>query len=113
GLKALTLANSQQNSLLRLAQEGISVYSPHTAVDAASGGLGDWLAEVVTGKPGSAGKTPAPIGGDSTHEISVIKSVNDAPAGFEEAGHGRVVRFNKPQPLGTLISRITSGLGVD
>lgn len=39
--------------------------------------------------------------------------MNDAPAGFEEAGHGRVVRFNKPQPLGTLISRITSGLGVD
>ncbi|EGD93463.1 NGG1p interacting factor 3 [Trichophyton tonsurans CBS 112818] len=34
GLKSLTLANSQQQSLLRLAQEGISVYSPHTAVDA-------------------------------------------------------------------------------
>ena len=26
------------------------VYSPHTAVDAASGGLGDWLADIVTGK---------------------------------------------------------------
>ena len=25
------------------------VYSPHTAVDAAPGGLGDWLADIVTG----------------------------------------------------------------
>jgi putative NIF3 family GTP cyclohydrolase 1 type 2 len=47
-LKALTLANSQQSSLLKLAQEGISVYCPHTAVDAAPGGLNDWLADVVT-----------------------------------------------------------------
>lgn len=25
------------------------MYSPHTAVDAAPGGLGDWLADIVTG----------------------------------------------------------------
>ncbi|KAF2796535.1 NGG1p interacting factor 3 [Melanomma pulvis-pyrius CBS 109.77] len=49
GLKSLTLANSQQHTLLRLASHGISVYSPHTAVDAAPGGLGDWLADIVTG----------------------------------------------------------------
>lgn len=45
----MTLADSQQQSLLRLALEGISVYSPHTAVDAVPGGLGDWLADIVTG----------------------------------------------------------------
>ncbi|KAI9707193.1 MAG: hypothetical protein M1836_000153 [Candelina mexicana] len=49
GLKSLTLADTQQQSLLRLAQEGISVYCPHTAVDAVPGGLGDWLADIVTG----------------------------------------------------------------
>lgn len=48
GLKSLTFANSQQQTLLRLASHGISVYSPHTAVDAAPGGLGDWLADIVT-----------------------------------------------------------------
>jgi putative NIF3 family GTP cyclohydrolase 1 type 2 len=48
-LKSLTLANTQQQTLLRLASHGISVYSPHTAVDAAPGGLGDWLADIVTG----------------------------------------------------------------
>jgi len=52
-LKSLTLENTQQNSLLRLAQEGISVYSPHTAVDAVPGGLNDWLADLVTGNPNS------------------------------------------------------------
>ena len=49
GFKSLTLAHTQQQSLLRLALEGISVYSPHTAVDAVPGGLGDWLADIVTG----------------------------------------------------------------
>lgn len=49
GLKSLTFANSQQQTLLRLASHGISVYSPHTAVDSAPGGLGDWLADIVTG----------------------------------------------------------------
>jgi dinuclear metal center YbgI/SA1388 family protein len=49
GLKALTLANSQQQSLLRLASHGISVYSPHTALDSAPGGINDWLADIVTG----------------------------------------------------------------
>ncbi|KAH7390604.1 NGG1p interacting factor 3 [Pyrenochaeta sp. MPI-SDFR-AT-0127] len=49
GLKSLTFANTQQQTLLRLASHGISVYSPHTAVDAAPRGLGDWLADIVTG----------------------------------------------------------------
>ena len=49
GLKSLTFADTQQQTLLRLASHGISVYSPHTAIDAAPGGLGDWLADVVTG----------------------------------------------------------------
>lgn len=65
GLKSLTLANSQQNSLLRLAQEGISVYSPHTAVDAAPGGLNDWLAAVVSGEGHTGG--PAYVSAPPAH----------------------------------------------
>jgi putative NIF3 family GTP cyclohydrolase 1 type 2 len=49
GLKAFTLSDPKQQSLLRLALEGISVYSPHTAVDAAPGGNADWMADIVTG----------------------------------------------------------------
>lgn len=51
GLKSITMADSQQRSLLRLAAEGISVYSPHTALDSARGGINDWLADIVTGTP--------------------------------------------------------------
>ena len=50
GLKSITLDDSQQNTLLRLAAHGISVYSPHTAVDIVPGGMCDWLCDVVTGK---------------------------------------------------------------
>ncbi|KNG81490.1 NGG1 interacting factor Nif3 [Aspergillus nomiae NRRL 13137] len=49
GLKSLTFTDPQQQSLLRLAQEGVSVYSPHTAVDATPGGMADWLCDIVTG----------------------------------------------------------------
>ena len=53
GLKSLTLADSQQSSLLRLALEGISVYCPHTAVDAVPAGMTDWLCDIVSGKLGN------------------------------------------------------------
>jgi dinuclear metal center YbgI/SA1388 family protein len=50
GLKSITLGDSQQSSLLLLVSNGISVYSPHTAVDITPGGMGDWLCDIVTGK---------------------------------------------------------------
>jgi dinuclear metal center YbgI/SA1388 family protein len=56
GLKSLTLGDTQQASLLRLVAEGISVYSPHTALDSAPGGINDWLADIVTGTPTSTTK---------------------------------------------------------
>lgn len=37
------------------------VYSPHTAVDCAAGGLGDWLADIVTGTPSSASAASDPF----------------------------------------------------
>lgn len=109
GLKALTLANSQQQSLLRLAQEGISVYCPHTAVDAAPGGVNDWLADIVTGTT-SDGSFDSKLHTSEVHERKVIVPVKDVE-GFEEAGYGRIVRFHAPQKLGSLVSRITKGLG--
>jgi len=109
GLKSFTLGNSQQNSLLRLAQEGISVYSPHTAVDAAPGGLNDWLADIVTGE--FYRDTSFPGIQATPHERTLITPIKDPPTGFEQAGYGRIVRFQNPIPLGILLSRITQGLG--
>jgi len=70
-LKSLTLANTQQESLLKLAQEGVSVYSPHTAVDAAIGGVNDWLADGISGGRGEE------------NERVVIERVNDVPGLFD------------------------------
>jgi putative NIF3 family GTP cyclohydrolase 1 type 2 len=108
-LKAITLDNSQQNSLLRLTQEGISVYSPHTAVDAAPGGLNEWLADIVTAK--EWGRT-VDSGALIPHSLSVVTPVKNVPEGFDGAGYGRVVRFQTPQTLSAIIRRITDHLGV-
>jgi dinuclear metal center YbgI/SA1388 family protein len=156
GLKSLTLANTQQQTLLRLASHGISVYSPHTAVDAAPGGLGDWLADIVTGTKTSydesagaatASQTPSKEGNNDpfvdrltvqrpTYQLNHHPSqtmlrlakqsspaktsiphtrraiVPQSPelASHPGAGMGRVVNFNKAQPLTVLLDRIGEGL---
>ncbi|KAH7382934.1 NIF3 NGG1 interactin-like proteing factor 3-like 1 [Cadophora sp. MPI-SDFR-AT-0126] len=103
-LKSLTLANTQQNSLLRLASEGISVYSPHTAVDAAPGGLNDWLADIVT-------RLNENVKSDHTREIiNAVPNLSNLPDRFSSAGYGRIVTFSEPQTLGTLVQRIMKGL---
>lgn len=84
GLKSLTLANSQQQTLLRLASHGISVYSPHTAVDAAPGGLGDWLADIVTGTK-------------TSYDASPSGAANSAPQ--SEGGHDPFVQAKEEATL--------------
>lgn len=58
GLKTLSRANPLTAALLDLITAGIQVYSPHTALDAAEGGISDWLASafpdgVITLREGS------------------------------------------------------------
>jgi dinuclear metal center YbgI/SA1388 family protein len=77
GLKSLTLANSQQQTLLRLASHGISVYSPHTAVDAAPGGLGDWLADIVTETKTSYDRSSLRV--DTAAQAGARKEQDDDP----------------------------------
>ena len=47
GLKRLTQENSQTRTLLRATQAGVGIYSPHTALDAVTGGVCDWLASIL------------------------------------------------------------------
>ena len=44
-LKSLAWSNPGERVLIKVVQAGIPVYSPHTALDAAPGGVNDWLAE--------------------------------------------------------------------
>lgn len=99
-LKSLTFADPQQESLLWLAQEGISVYSPHTAVDATIGGVNDWLADGISG--GTACETAR----------KVIQKV-DGPEGFEDSGMGRVLVLKEPVTLGVLVDRVKKQLGME
>ncbi|RAO68871.1 uncharacterized protein BHQ10_004883 [Talaromyces amestolkiae] len=137
GLKSLTLQDPQQKSLLRLAQEGISVYSPHTAVDAVPGGMADWLCDIVSGKfvnSSSATTTagtkksgkevysdviyPQPTGNATTPSVDahtrepVHPSPAPVPTGFEGAGAGRTLTFATPQSLATIIERIGAATGL-
>ena len=61
------------------------VYSPHTAVDAAPGGLGDWLADIVTGtlsEPEPATRTADP---EKSETASFITEDSDwGPAESDE-----------------------------
>jgi putative NIF3 family GTP cyclohydrolase 1 type 2 len=42
------MEDPQQRGLLQLCAAGIGVYSPHTSLDSAVGGINDWLASIVT-----------------------------------------------------------------
>lgn len=44
-IRRLTDRTSKEAVVLHAARAGISIYSPHTALDAAEGGVNDWIAE--------------------------------------------------------------------
>jgi putative NIF3 family GTP cyclohydrolase 1 type 2 len=107
GLKALTLQNSQQASLLRLAAEGISVYSPHTAIDCKQGGLGDWLADIVTGTPAVVSEEEViPEDGAETN------SVRDPSPNKGDASSNRTESPSKQTPAESVADGDTNSLQV-
>lgn len=69
-------STAPQRVALRLIHAGISVYSPHTALDAAPGGVTDWLADGVGGPSCSDRRAirPAPKR-DSNSEVKIVTFV--------------------------------------
>lgn len=114
GLKALTGADSQQASLLRLARHNIAVYCPHTALDAATGGINDWLAEAVQAAAAEMGCVKM--------RTSVIRDLAQPPPALYRpataahtaplTGYGRVVRLARTVPAPELIRRVVRKLGL-
>lgn len=102
GLKAITLDDPQQKTLIRLVQANVAVYSPHTAVDAAKGGLNDWLADMAA--------AAAAAEGISTHR-SVVKPIATPGVGSEGVGYGRLVKFERPVEVRRLLHCLAAGLG--
>lgn len=97
-LRSITQSNTQQRSLLRLAQAGISVYSPHTSVDAAVGGVNDWLCNGISG---------------GTEYESGRSVIEKAPGGNENEGYGRVVHLKEPVGIKEVVDRVKKFLELD
>lgn len=89
GMKHLRASDPRQRAVLAAVAAGLFVYSPHTALDAAPGGLADWLAEGVAGK--AAPKSLRPCG---------------------DGEFGRVVELSEPVALAAMIQRIKRWLGL-
>jgi putative NIF3 family GTP cyclohydrolase 1 type 2 len=87
-----------QASLLHCAAQGISVYSPHTALDSVWGGINDWLAEGL-------------MKAKSDGEIrTLVAEKLNASSGESEGGEGRIVTLKEPVAISVLEKRIKSHL---
>ena len=87
GLKRLTYDTDQGRVLLRAAQDGIGIYSPHSALDAIKEGMCDWLASPFF----SSDSTP-------------IEPASDDP----KVGAGRIITLTHPLTLHECLSRLQS-----
>ena len=92
GLQRLTQAVAGERNVMQCVASRIAVYSPHTALDAAPGGVNDWLADGL-GRGEREGLEP--------------RGAPDAGA-----AQGRRVRLAKPVQLATLAKRIKAYLGL-
>ncbi len=97
GLKRLTQAAARQRALLIAARRGVAIYSPHTAADAAQGGVNDWLLEGLGAVRDVTPIEPATANGEPTPGV----------------GMGRVARLDAPAPLHALLTRLKAHLGLD
>ncbi|CAK7222213.1 hypothetical protein SBRCBS47491_004789 [Sporothrix bragantina] len=114
GLKSITLKDTQQASLLRLMQNNIAVYCPHTALDAGIDGINDWLASCV-------GTACRDLGSNGS-ETTVVKSVKDAqPPAYRQCdsegreldvGYGRITSLNRAVPAAEFIKQMVRSMGL-
>ncbi|MBK7581233.1 MAG: Nif3-like dinuclear metal center hexameric protein [Myxococcales bacterium] len=93
GLKRLTQSRADERVVVSALRAGITIYSPHTALDAAPGGVNDWLAAAL-----GAGNT-APL--------------QPAPDGNPGFGMGRMVELESPMTLHALVARVKAHLRLD
>lgn len=92
-LRRLLASDPSARVVMRALREGIAIHSPHTALDAAPGGLCDWLADAL----GSGTRTP-------------LRTTDDGAVAPH--GPGRCVTLETPAPLDEIVARIKSWLGL-
>lgn len=70
-LRRVTSETPRQRIVLRAIEHGMSIYCPHTALDAVPGGIADWLCEGLSGS-----KEPGRVAGD----VRALKPYSDRPS---------------------------------
>ncbi|RHW67055.1 NGG1 interacting factor 3-like [Trypanosoma brucei equiperdum] len=100
--KRLTLTDPKQRIILQTIRHGASIYSPHTSLDAVSGGINDWLASIVDARGRCYPIRPCEI------------YMQDKNCGNVDAtvGIGRIVSLSGPKEIHTLVQDIKQGLGL-
>jgi dinuclear metal center YbgI/SA1388 family protein len=80
-LRTITDATPKERIILTAARAGIAIYSPHTALDAAAGGVTDWLCEGLSnGAPGKiAGDCRALVPHEEGRDAARVKIVTFVP----------------------------------
>ena len=89
-----------QKLCIRLIKNGISVYSPHSALDSINGGINDWLASIVSGEPITTTSVP-----------KYTKAIEGTPSDIS-IGAGRYVTLEEGISINEMIQRVKEGLQV-
>src|SRR6478609_7764330 len=90
GLKRVRARSPEERVLLRALDAGLCVYSPHTALDAAEGGMNDWLARAFG--PGRVTPLVAAAPNPKQQELKLVV--------FVPAGHAAELRSALSRELG-------------
>jgi len=112
-LKRITSLSGKERVILRVLEAGIAVYSPHTALDSAPGGMSDWLADGLLDRTGLVKadrralrpRTDHPL----TQRVKIVtflpgEKVDDLRAALASAGAGMMGKYE-------VCSFTTSGTG--
>lgn len=101
GEKSLTL--DRERGVMRVvalcAAAGISIYSPHSALDALPEGINTSVGRVLGGDSGVASIVP-------------ITPITPAPPGVADCGMGRLVTLRSSVPLREMLARWTRHVGI-
>ena len=100
-LKRLSAGDAKSRIAVAALEAGIAVYSPHTALDSAPGGVNDWLIEGFGDGLKRALQLPRA-------RIALESSEEDQP----RVGQGRGLVLDDPQPIGVLIGQLRRRLGL-
>lgn len=92
-MKRLVMQDAKQKIVLDTIVAGASIFSPHTSLDAAKGGINDWLCE-------------------SCAPLSSMSAITPAEKEEDGVGMGRIGRFAEPQTLSAVLGRLKEALGV-